>query len=82
MPAQPSTIASVRSSANARAISADRRSQASDWGSSSASTGTSQARTRAQRRSRPYLMRLASIGAIERDSVVTTLKRWAINEAI
>ena len=50
-------------------------------GSSSASTGTSQARTRAQRDARPYFTRLASIGAIERDSVVTTLKRWAISDA-
>ena len=40
-----------------------------------------QARTRAQRRSRPYFIRLVSIGAIERERVVTTLKRCAISAA-
>jgi len=81
MPAQPSTIASAPSSALARSISAESLARAPEAGSSSASTATSQARTRAQRRSSPYFIRFVSIGAIERESVVTTLKRWAISEA-
>ena len=81
MPAHPSTIASDASSMSARAISDESFPRAPEPGSSSERTGTSQARTRAQRRSRPYLARFASIGAIERDKVVTTLNLWATSEA-
>ena len=58
------------------------RARAPEPGSSSASTGTSAARTRAQRAASPYFTRLCSIGAIERDSVVTTLNFAAIRLAI
>ena len=81
MPAQPSTMASARSSFFARSISALICAAALEAGSSRASTGTSEARTLAQRLARPYFIKLVSIAAIERDSVVTTEKRCPSIEA-
>lgn len=82
MPAQPSTMASARSSRIAAVISAEIFPSASVLRSSSASTGTSAARTRAQRSARPYFRKLCSIGTMETPSVVTTAKRAAIRLAM
>ena len=70
MPAQPSTMASARSSLDRGSdLIGDFAERASSLRSSSASTGTSAARTRAQRSARPYFRKLFSIGTME------TLKR-------
>ena len=83
MPAQPSTIASARSSRIAASISAEmRRAARRSPGPPAPAPATSEARTRAQRLARPYFIRLCSIAGIERDRVVTTEKLPAIRLAM
>jgi hypothetical protein len=81
MPAQPSTITSAWSSCFDSSISALIRAVAFDAGSSSDRTGTSHARTLAHRLANPYFSKLFSMAAMERESVVTTVKRWPSIEA-